>query len=65
MGAAKIIELIENPSPQQRDEVFALLEQRRRQADRTPLSYIPTADAERAAEKISRDHAELFRKLAQ
>ena len=65
MSAAEIIELIEKLPPQQQDEVFALLEQRRRQADRPSVRYTPTADAERAAEKIFQDHAELFRKLAQ
>lgn len=65
MSAAEIIELIEKLPPPEQDEVFALLEQRRRQNDRPALRFVPADEADRAADQVFQDHAELFRKLAQ
>jgi hypothetical protein len=65
MSAAEIIELIEKLPPEEKAEVFAFLEKKK--ADRTEpgVRHLPQADAERFAERIFKDHSELFRKLAQ
>ena len=62
MSAAEIIELIEKLPPTEKAEVLAHLEKARTGRE---IRYLPQAEAEQIADKIFKDHAELFRKLAQ
>ena len=62
MSVAEIIELIEKLPPNEKAEVFAHLERKRTERE---IRYLPQAEAEQIAGKIFKDHAELFRKLAQ
>ena len=65
MSAVEIIELIEKLPPAEQAEVYALLEKKRIEKPEEAVRYLPQTEAEQIAERVFRDHRELFRKLAQ
>ena len=65
MSATEIIELIEKLPPQDKAEVIAYVRKAGMAPAEQTIRYLPDDEAERIAERIFRDHSELFRKLAQ
>jgi hypothetical protein len=66
MSAQEIIEEIQKLPSEEQEIVLTFLEKKCR--DRQPASgvkYANDADFEKSADKVLRDHAELFRRLAQ
>ena len=65
MSATEIIELIEKLPPQDKAEVIAYVRKAGLAPAEQTIRYLPDDEAERIAERIFKDHSELFRKLAQ
>jgi hypothetical protein len=65
MSAAEIIEMIEKLSPAEKAEVIAYARTLEFPPSEKTVRYLPQAEAERIAERVFKDHSELFRKLAQ
>ncbi len=65
MSAAEIVEMIEKLPPEQRAEVYALLEQKKVHVTERKIRYIPDEKFANIAPKIFEQHHELFRRLAE
>jgi hypothetical protein len=63
MSAAEIIEQIRKLPAAEQEQVRAFLESQRKAE--APASYVGDAEFDKSADKILREHAELFRRLAQ
>jgi hypothetical protein len=65
MSAADVIAMIEKLPAEEKAEVYAFVETQKTQMSRVAAGILPQSDAQRIADKVFKDHAELFRKLAQ
>jgi hypothetical protein len=67
MSAAEVIEQVAKLPSEEQEKVFAYLEKarRHRQPDDAGTRYADDAAFDKAADKVLREHAELFRRLAQ
>jgi hypothetical protein len=67
MSAAEIIEEIRKLPVSEQEQIRAFLEQARREREPEDRSvrYASDAEFDQAAKNVLRDHAELFRRLAQ
>ena len=65
MSAAEVIAMIEKLPPAEKAQVIAYAKKAELAERERRVRYLATAEAERIAEGIFKDHDELFRKLAQ
>ncbi len=65
MSAAEIVEMIEKLPPEQKAEVYALLEQRKPREMERKIRYVSDEKFAEVAPKIFDQHRELFRRLAE